>query len=187
MILGMQMCLFFFALFAIPVIVEVKTLLRLWLEKVPDQSDVFCRLMITGLLFETIRRVCLISIHATGRVKIVSLCIGILLTLNPFIVYLVFRALPVVSLAYVSNVFINMILALIIMVLVKKQIPEFSLRRLICLELSLLQVLGSKRIGIDDNRIPGSQGPSCKFGESASFCIDVDSPAGGRNIFLLPG
>lgn len=140
-ILGMQMCLFFFALFAIPVIVEVKTLLRIWLETVPDQSDVFCRLMITGLLFETIRRVCLIGIHATGKVRKVSLCIGILLTLNPFIVYLIFRAIPVVSLAYVSNVFINAVLALIIMYLVKKQIPEFSLKRLIICVLKMLLVI----------------------------------------------
>ena len=97
--------------------------------------------MITGLLFETIRRVCLISIHATGKVRVVSLCIGVLLTLNPFIVYIVFRLIPVVSLAYVSNVFINMILALIIMLLVKKQIPEFSLRRLIVCVLKMLAVI----------------------------------------------
>ena len=141
MILGMQMCLFFFAFFAIPVIVETKTLLGIWLEKVPDQSDVFCRLMITSLLFETIRRVCLISIHATGKVRTVSLCIGVLLTLNPFIVYLVFRLLPVVSLAYVSNVFINLILSLIIMYLVKRQIPEFSLKRLLVCVLKMLTVI----------------------------------------------
>ena len=140
-ILGMQMCLFFFALFAIPVIVEVKTLLRVWLEKVPDQSDVFCRLMITGLLFETIRRVCLISIHATGKVKVVSLCIGILLTLNPLIIYIIFRILTVASLAYVSNILINAILALIIMLLVKKYIPEYSLRRLIVCVLKMLLVI----------------------------------------------
>ena len=141
MILGMQMCLFFFAFFAIPVIVEAKTLLRIWLEKVPDQSDVFCRLMITSLLFETIRRVCVISIHATGRVKVVSLCTGLLLTLNPLIVYVVFRLIPVVSLAYVSNVFINIILCLIIMFLVKKQIPEFSLKRLMICVLKMLMVI----------------------------------------------
>lgn len=140
-ILGMQMCLFFFALFAVPVIVEIKTLLSVWLEKVPSQSDVFCRLLITSLLFETVRRVCLISIHATGKVKLVSLCIGILLTLNPLIVYILFRLVPEVSLAYVSNVLINIILAFIVMLLMKKFIPEYSLRSIFVCVVKMLFVI----------------------------------------------
>lgn len=143
MLLGMQMSLFFFALFAIPVIVEVKTLMRLWLEKVPDQSDVFCRLMIMSILFETVRRVCLISVHATGKVKLASLSTGILLTLNPLIVYLLFRTMHIVSLAYVSNVFINIVLSLIIMYLVKRLIPEFSLRRLVVCVVKMMLVIAA--------------------------------------------
>ncbi|MBP5518524.1 MAG: polysaccharide biosynthesis protein [Bacteroidales bacterium] len=141
-ILGMQMSLFFFALFAIPVIVEVKTLMRLWLEKVPDQSDVFCRLLIMSILFETIRRVCVISIHATGKVKAASLFLGILLTINPLIVYLLFKAVHIVSMAYVSNVFINIVLSLIMMCLVKRQIPEYSLKRLVFCVAKMLLVIG---------------------------------------------
>ena len=126
--LGMVMSLFFFALFGIPVVVETETVMAVWLGKgmVPPMSEVFCRLIIAGMLFETIRRIAIISIHACGRLKTISLCIGTVLTVNPFIVWLVFRHYPYAPMAYVCTIAANALLAAVSIFMIKRYFKWFN-------------------------------------------------------------
>lgn len=129
--LGLSLSIYLYALFAIPVIIEIETLLRLWLVKVPESSSLFCRLILIGLLFDLIRHMATIAIHAVGKVKYVSLANGIFFSLNPIIIYLIYSHMHYAPIAYICNIVTCTLLCCIVVSLVKKYIPEVSLRHII--------------------------------------------------------
>ncbi len=138
-----------FSLFAVPAAVEMDTLLKLWLVNVPAHTATFSRIILFCILFEVIRHIATIAIHATGKVKLMSVCNGVLLTLNPFIVYLLFIVGSRAYLAYVSYLAVSVVLAAASLVITKKLIPELSVRTIIvsltklfiCMLLALIMTL----------------------------------------------
>lgn len=129
--LGLSLSIYLYALVAIPVIIELDTLLRLWLVKIPESSALFCRLVLIALLFDLIRHMATITIHAVGKVKYVSLANGILFSLNPCIIYLIYTHIHYAPIAYLCNIITCTILSVVVVFLVKKYIPEVSLRHII--------------------------------------------------------
>jgi Na+-driven multidrug efflux pump len=73
----------FFLLFMIivPVILYMDSLLAFWLKEVPDNTSIFCKLLLIDILFLTWLGPLWMSIHATGFVKKfqISLCVTNLL------------------------------------------------------------------------------------------------------------
>ena len=102
-----------YALIAIPVGVAIKEILSLWLVEVPHYADVFCRLLLVNIFFESARYIIIMGIHAIGKVRLVSLSSGITFLLNPFIIYLLFSWDLPASFAYISIIFINILLTLL--------------------------------------------------------------------------
>jgi len=114
-----------------PLIVENKFALSLWLKAVPDFTVVFCQLTLIYSLIGSFVSPINLAIHATGRIKLLSLATGslflitlpisyVLLKLGyspvyPFIVNIVFFAL-----AYLSNLLI-----------LRRNVPDFSIRLII--------------------------------------------------------
>lgn len=146
--LGMKMSLFFFALFAIPVIVEADTIMRLWLVEVPPKSAVFCRLIIAGMLFEVIRRIAMINIHASGNIKLISIIIGTLLTINPFIGWLLYRMYPDPALAYACTIGTNIILAFISILIIRRYLNWFPVSALLVPVIKMLAVTAAVLIAV---------------------------------------
>ena len=89
-ILALKVIMFIYSLVAIPVFVEVETILDLWLVEVPKYSTTVCRLFLISIFFETIRYIIIIDIHATGNVKYVSFAAGTVFILVPIVSYLLF-------------------------------------------------------------------------------------------------
>lgn len=116
---ALKVILFVYALIAIPVGICVKEILSLWLVDVPYYADVFCRLLLVNIFFETSRYIVIMGIHATGKVRLVSLSSGISLLVNPFIVYVMFSMQMPAAFAYVSLIVINILLTLIDVVILK--------------------------------------------------------------------
>ena len=116
---ALKVILFVYALIAIPVGICVKEILALWLVDVPYYADVFCRLLLVNIFFETARSVIIMGIHATGKVRLVSLFAGITFLLNPLIVYALFKMNLPAAYAYVSLILINLILTLVDIVILK--------------------------------------------------------------------
>lgn len=108
-----------YALIAIPVGICIKEILALWLVDVPHYADVFCRLLLVNIFFETSRYIINMGVHATGRVKLVSIIVGISFLVNPFIVYVMFSMQMPAAFAYVSLIVINILLTLIDVVILK--------------------------------------------------------------------
>lgn len=117
--LALKSILSVYALIAIPVGVCIKELLSLWLVEVPYYADVFCRLLLLNVFFETSRCVVIMGIHAVGKVRLVSLTSGIAFLINPFIIYLLFFSGLQASFAYVSVIVINLFLTVVNIIILK--------------------------------------------------------------------
>lgn len=129
-LLALNISLFVLIFVAVPAMIEMETLYQLWLVEVPDGAVLFTRLIIVGFFFDIIRWVITIDIHATGKVRYVSLANGLLLSLNPILIYIVFTLFNRVYLAFVCEIVVQLILSFIVIFLAKHYIPSLSVRNI---------------------------------------------------------
>lgn len=95
---------------ACPLIVSTPTILRLWLNVVPDYAVLFVRLtMIASLLFTLTSQFFTVAM-ATGNIKEYQMIIGSIGLSNFFIVYLAYRMGGKVEAAYYVYIFIRIII-----------------------------------------------------------------------------
>ena len=127
-LLAIKVIMTFFAIVAIPTIIEADNLLAIWLVKVPDYTAVFCRLMIASIFFELLRYIIIMDIHASGNVKLISFSTGTFMTLVPAIVYVLYRLGCAPEFAFVTFIVANALLALLNVYLAKHYIPQISAR-----------------------------------------------------------
>ena len=74
---------YFLILFlSIPVILETKYVLSLWLGQVPEYTLIFVRLVIVNTLIDSFTYIIGATVQATGRIKKYQLCVGGILLLN---------------------------------------------------------------------------------------------------------
>lgn len=129
--------LLIYSLVAIPIGFTINEVLSIWLKEVPTYADVFCKLLLISTFFETLRFVIIVGIHATGVVKFVSLSTGIIYTLNPFIIFLLFKMNLSPAYAYTSIIFVNIILSILAMLILKHNEPRINLKKIV-LTISLI-------------------------------------------------
>ena len=108
-----------YALIAVPVSISINEILAIWLVEVPYYANVFCQLLLLNIFFETARYIVIMGIHATGKVRFVSLTAGISFLINPFIVYFTFLMGLPAAFAYVSLIVINVLLTIVDIVILK--------------------------------------------------------------------
>lgn len=102
---------------ALPLLLETKFLLGLWLGKVPVYTILFCQLIIINSLIESFSAGLPSVIMASGKVKIFMICGGVISFLGVPIVFILFKigAEPyTVSLVFIltsiSNILVNQVL-----------------------------------------------------------------------------
>jgi O-antigen/teichoic acid export membrane protein len=121
--------LFFFTI-CLPIFLEVDFVTGLWLDKVPEYTNIFIQLNMVMMLiaiwaFYTITTV----IRATGKIVIYSIMTGTLRFITPVITYLIFRFTN----AHVSvPILISIVVVVVILVgdflIIKKYIHVFSVK-----------------------------------------------------------
>lgn len=71
-------------LFSLPIVLEIDTILRLWLNEVPEYTAIFCRIMFGIIMLETISNSLMVGVSAQGDIKKYQLVVSsILLTILP--------------------------------------------------------------------------------------------------------
>ena len=83
----------FFLLFflSVPVMLNLRFLLDLWLTTYPDETKLFTELVLVNLLIESISNPLMVLAQATGNVKKYQIVVGIVLLLNVPVSYLLFK------------------------------------------------------------------------------------------------
>ena len=119
----------FLLLFVIsfPLIIENRYVLNLWLKNVPEYAVIFCKLSLINNLVSIMFRTVSFAIHATGRVKRISLLNGsIYLTVIPIsYIMLKFDYSPVAP--YIINILLLFVGCSMYLITLRNYIPEFSI------------------------------------------------------------
>ncbi|MBR5332073.1 MAG: hypothetical protein IKV32_02060 [Muribaculaceae bacterium] len=119
---------YLFIIIAIPLILEMDFILHLWLgDNIPQYTSTFCQLIIitTGLAIPV--NVLNSCIHATGKIRFLSLVIGSIYLLTLPLIYLCFSLGLNPNYAYISYIVIMIIVIIASILNTKHLIPEFSL------------------------------------------------------------
>lgn len=118
----------FFAYFAVPLLLETNYLFDLWLSEVPAYSVLFCKLMLIAYIFDPIINVLNISIHSTGKIKLLSLCGGTMHILYIPILYVVFNTYQNPTYMYIVLLFVSFCILLSSSIIVCKLIPKIKIK-----------------------------------------------------------
>lgn len=93
--LSLMACKFSFylmAFFAIPALIEMPFVLKLWLNVIPEHTVIFCRLIIIASLAYQLSAGLQMAVHAVGRIGTYQVIMSILLLLNLPGAYLLLKA-----------------------------------------------------------------------------------------------
>ena len=121
-----KVSMFLFLLIALPLYVEMDYVLGLWLVDVPAKSAAICRILLISQLFMLQNAILVIAIHATGRIKRISIQTGTLYLLNLIPVYVFLYLRYSIEYAYGTMILFSMLIYLSNIMIVKHQIPQFN-------------------------------------------------------------
>lgn len=133
--------IYMLALFSLPLIVEMKYVLRLWLGVVPIYTVTFCRFILVFNFFSALAMLMLTVPHAAEKNKEPSLVNGTVYLLSLPASYIVFKFFHIVWFSYFYNV-ISMIFGFIFITwLAAHYLPNFSFKSYILILLRNCAVL----------------------------------------------
>lgn len=96
--LACKITFFLMTFFAVPFILEMPYILRIWLKSVPDNAGIFCQLFIVLSLFQMLTYPLGTAIQAVGKIKMFQATVGSLLILNIPVSFLLLKlGLPAYS------------------------------------------------------------------------------------------
>lgn len=100
------------AILMIPILLNTEYLLELWLGVFPEESELFCRLIMLALIISMVSESLYTGIQATGNLKLYQICTSSLMLLNIPISYLFFKmGLPAYT-TFCVSVFFSIIIVI---------------------------------------------------------------------------
>ena len=78
-------------LIAMPVMYEANIILSIWLKIVPENTALFCRLILIQCLIDSLINPLVMAVHSTGKMKIINLTAGTILLMTVPISYLLLK------------------------------------------------------------------------------------------------
>lgn len=126
LLISIVLCAFLAEMICLPLYLRIDYLMQLWLKDVPPYATDFCRWMLLANSIGIINSLFTTLIHATGKIRRLSLLSGSLYLSAVLFSYFAFRFLGTPVLAYVIlfNIMITVLLSNII--IAKKQIPQLA-------------------------------------------------------------
>jgi len=83
-----KFCYYLLLVLSIPVLIETKAILEIWLTDVPEYTIIFTRLVIINAIVESLANPLIASIQATGKIKRYQLVTGSIILMNLPVSYL---------------------------------------------------------------------------------------------------
>jgi O-antigen/teichoic acid export membrane protein len=83
-----KFCYYLIFVLSLPVLIEAKSILGIWLTEVPEYTIIFTRLVIINAIIESLANPFIASIQATGKIKMYQIVTGSIILLNLPISYL---------------------------------------------------------------------------------------------------
>lgn len=98
---GAKFSFFLLLLFAIPLLFEADTILKLWLINVPDDATLFMRLALIGAMITVLGNSGYTACIATGSIKKYSIVITLIGSLNFFLTWIAYKLGASVEMTYI--------------------------------------------------------------------------------------
>lgn len=100
---------FLLAFFAIPIIIEMPFILRLWLTTVPNNTIIFCQLILVVSLIQQLTVGLMSAVQSVGKIKVYQTVMGSMIILNlPLAICLIKLGFPAYS-VFVGSIFLEII------------------------------------------------------------------------------
>ena len=115
----------------IPLIVEMPTLIHLWLGYIPPYLVVFCRIYLLDTIIGLINLIFQIGIYAHGNIKAISVVSGSLKLLCLPIIFLLFHFSFSPAWAYWCNLICLLIIVLSDIIVLKKHVSQLNVSSLV--------------------------------------------------------
>ncbi len=112
-----------FGCMAIPFILDMPYIMRIWLGQVPDKAVIFCQILLLFMFFALANNVFIICIHSTGNIKRVSLITGTIHLLTLPAIYYLFLVGLSPEFAYIATLVAGIVVDISNLLIIKKQIP----------------------------------------------------------------
>ena len=119
---------FLLLLISLPVLINTKFILQVWLTNIPVYTVVFCRLIITSLLIDAIAAPLWISVQATGQIRNYQILISFIILSNLPLLYFALKLGYSPESGLVIRVLVNIITLIVRIIYLKTKIglPVFK-------------------------------------------------------------
>lgn len=141
LILSSRMTLLMMFLFSIPFLIETEFFLKLWLVEIPPYVTIFTKLTFIQVLTSAVFNVLNQPMHATGKIRMLSLVGGTIIFLNLPITYCIYKAGGSVEYIYYTAVLLTLVGGFVNLRILKLLIPEFSVMQYVSTVIKNLSVL----------------------------------------------
>lgn len=108
-VLACKMSFFLLAFFAIPIIIEMPFVLHVWLKNVPENTVIFCQLIIVWGLMQLITTGLMTAITAVGDIKVYQIVVGTFQLFNLPLAYILIKFGLPAYFVFVSSIFLEFI------------------------------------------------------------------------------
>lgn len=119
------------SMIAVPAIIGMDFLLGIWLVKVPAYTAIFCRLTIIAGAAELIVFTLNCGVHATGRIKVMSITTGLIYLIEIPAMWLLLRSTGLPWIVYALHIGVMAVIIITVGLILKHQMTAFSLSRFI--------------------------------------------------------
>jgi O-antigen/teichoic acid export membrane protein len=99
-------------LMALPLIIEINFVLKLWLKNVPEYAPIFCVLLLFNVMVEVLSFPLMTIAQATGNIRLYQLTNSLLLALNIPCMFFVIKKLNSPQIGLIGVIFLSLILLL---------------------------------------------------------------------------
>jgi len=117
-------------IFVLPLVLEMPVILGLWLKNPPEYTVLFTRLILLGVLIDSLSYPIATAAQATGKIRMYQSVIGGIILLNVPISWIVLQTGASPYSVQIVSIVITFI-AFIVRLLILKQLVDFSIRRFI--------------------------------------------------------
>lgn len=123
-----KLCFLFVLCIALPIIIEVDFVLKIWLgDTIPEHTNSFMVLVVIAALIRVFHPMTSHIVHATGKMSVFQVTNGILNLLLIPIVYVMLRLGYSPESIFVLFIIMNMVIQYVSWIILRRLVPEFSI------------------------------------------------------------
>lgn len=124
---GTRLSMYLFLIIGLPIFIQAKELLSIWLIEVPNKSVVFVKLILISTLIESSVQ-SIVTLHlATGIIKKLQVIVGGLNLIILPLSYIALKISPQPEIVFFVSIGVSVIVFMLRMFLLKEVIPEFNM------------------------------------------------------------